>query len=213
MKKFLPILIIVFFILVWSFRTSIISVYLSKKLQLPISIERLSFSKGKISFVNFRIKNLKKQKEKYAFTSKNIDILYSWDNLKKSPSLIDAINMKDNFLNIECNNPICTSNNWTDLLEKVKKKDSKEIIIKKISVQNLSINIYGMGLIPGAKKEMNIPYLSYNNISSKEGFPIEELIISIFRSSNLMDFIKEILNKSNALEKFFKKMDILGEGS
>ncbi|KPK32536.1 MAG: hypothetical protein AMS24_03975 [Chlamydiae bacterium SM23_39] len=194
MKKVIFILIIIGIFSLWYMKTPIISLYLSKKLNLPISIQNISFSKSHIKIENFRIRNPKGHNQKVAFSSKKIEVFYGWDKLKKTPAIIDRIEMLDNFLNIECKNPLCSSNNWTEIMKdsrKKEKKEKKEVLVKLIRMNNLFVDIQKMGVVGGEKK-ITLENIEFKDVSSKEGFPIKELIAIIFKKAKVFDFIKSI---------------------
>jgi hypothetical protein len=211
MKKIIGFLLLVIFVglfSVWLFRAPILSFYLSNKLKVPVSVGSISVSRTSMKIKNFKIKNPTGFKEKIAFSAKEINVFYKWADLSKDPVVIDKININDNQLNIFCTNPVCTSNNWTEIVKRSQKKEEKkekEVIVNVLTLDNLNITINDMGLIPGAKKEKNIPHLEFTKVSSKKGFPTNELIAAIFESSGLSDFVDEILKNKSFIKKLIEK--------
>ena len=209
MKKLVFILVIFAVFALWYMKAPIVSVYLSNKLKVPISIKKIDFSRTHTVLQNFKVKNPRRQRNKVAFFSRNIDIFYSWKELKDTPAIIDNIEISDALLNVECKNPTCKSNNWTEIISNIPKRENgKEFIIKKLKIDKLKVEIYSMGMIPGSRKEINVSNIELYNIKSSEGFPTKELVAAIFKDANILDFIKEILIKQNVLEKIFQ---LLGE--
>jgi hypothetical protein len=49
-----------------------------------------------------------------------------------------------------------------------------------------------MGFLTKSQKR-TIDRMEFTNVSSKEGFPVRELISQIFGKANLMDYIKNII--------------------
>jgi hypothetical protein len=218
MKKFfVSILLIVLIALmaIWFFKAPVMSIYLSKLLKCKISISNVEMSKSHMKIDNLEILNPVGFKPLPAFASKEIDISYDWKKLKGQPSYIEKIELNDNYLRIECVNPRCSENNWTKIIKnigerKVKEKDG-EVIIKKISLKGLNVDIQGMEIPLGIKKNTHIDYLEFNNVSSKVGFPIDELILAIFKEAGLFDFIKEMINPRKIFDNYFKPINPFGE--
>jgi hypothetical protein len=212
MKKIIGFLLLVVFVglfSIWLFRAPILSFYLSNKLKVPVSVGSISVSKTSMKIKNFKIKNPTGFKGKIAFSAREINVFYDWPKLSKDPVVIDKININDNQLNIFCTNPVCSSNNWTEIIKRSQKKEEKkekEVIINVLTLDNLNVTINDMGLIPGAKKEKKIAHLEFTKVSSKKGFPTNELIAAVFESSNLSDFVDEILKNKGFIKKLMDKL-------
>jgi len=195
--------------LFWIIKTPLISSYLSNKLKTNVTLSKVSFSFKRMHIDNFKLKNTRKTKTKYAFIAKTIEINYAFPKLLSSPTVIDDILISNINLNIDCYNPLCTSNNWTEIVNNIRKKEEKtkvvkkEIIIKKLILKNMIVQISGFGL-DLKEKTVQIPRLEFKNISNKTGFPTEQLIAAIFKSAGLQNYLKEILEPKKALENIFK---------
>lgn len=214
MKKFkgwlIFIFILIFLVVVfWVIKTPIVASYLSSKLKTEVTISNVVFSKNQILINDFKIKNPKKAKSKYAFEVKDIEIDFSFSKLRKKPSIIDNVVLKDIVLNIECSNPLCIKNNWTELVNNMneidkKQKKEKEVIVKNLSLQDMQVNITGMGLDFGKTTKTHISSLNFNNVSSKKGFPTQKLIAAIFRSSNMQKYLKGVVEDIEFIDQVFK---------
>jgi len=195
MKKFKGwfialVIIILVIVVLWIIKTPLTASYLSNKLKTDVSISNMSVSSNLIQIKNFRLKNPRRSKNRYAFVAQSIEIRYSFSKLFNSPSLIDSILVKDVNLNIECANPLCTKNNWTTLVGNISDKEKrsaskKEYIIKELELNNMDVEILGMGLDFTRKKQSHIASIKFYNINSKTGFPTQQLIAAIFRSAGL----------------------------
>ena len=208
-KKWLYPLIAVlsFIILLLLIKNPILGAYISSKIKTAGSYSSISVGSKIIEIDNFRVKNLSGFKNKYALVTKKVQVKYSLTNLFKDPANIDSIDMRDLDLTIECKNPLCTKNNWTEIINNISKNEEKisnKVIIDQLNVTNLNVTISGMGLDSTKKKIINIPYIQFKNISSKKGFPTQQLISIIFRSANLQDYLKGILENNSIIEDFFK---------
>ncbi len=220
MKKYSPWFIALFAIIVivvalWVIKTPIIASYLSNKLKTDVSISNIAISTKKMTIKNFRIKNPRGSKNKYAFTAKNVDVNYSFSKLMSAPSIVDSILVQDINLDIECSNPLCTKNNWTSLIDNINAKEKKsvskkEVILKTLSLKNMDVAITGLGLNFNKTKNTNVPSIEFSNISNKTGFPTQELIAAIFKSAGLTDYLKGILENQDFWEGVIKGFKEIG---
>ena len=211
-------IIILIIIVLWVIKTPIAASYLSAKLKTDVSISNIGFSSNRIMLNNFSIKNPKKMKSKYAFIAKKIEINYSFSKFFSSPSIVDSILVKDINLNIECENPLCTKNNWTSLVVKVndeeqKKRSKNELIIKKLVMSNMDVQIAGLGFPVTKTKKTNIAHIEFNNVSSKKGFPTQQLIAAIFRSAGLKDYLKGFLDTKGMIENIIQTFKGISDNS
>lgn len=190
--------------------------YLSKKLKTEVTLSSIDFSKSHLKIQDFAIKNLG-GKEKKAFSSQSIDVKYYWNDLTRNPSQIESVELNKSYLLIECKNNLCTKNNWTKIIKNISKREvlareKREVIIKKIVMRDLTVDVRGMGITPLAvTKKVNIPYIEFKDVNSKDGFPTQELIAAIFKKVGLMDYIKGVFNKNGIIDKFFNFPKLFGE--
>ncbi|MBN2478737.1 MAG: hypothetical protein JXA94_00760 [Parachlamydiales bacterium] len=204
----LPVIIVVALILfLWIIKAPIMSAYLSSKLKANGSFSSVKLSSSKMTIGGLKIFNPRGSKNKYALTTKQIIVNYSLKKLFSSPSIIDSIVVEDSQLNIECSNPLCTQNNWTIIAKNISKmekskKEGKEVIVSTLTLQNLDVEVMGLGLDFTKKKNIHKSNLTFKNISSKQGFPTQQLIKAIFKSADLQDYLKGILDLPKVLEKF-----------
>lgn len=215
MKK---VVIFILFVLVvvlalWTMKASIMSTYLSKILKTPVSIGSIDFSKSQITIKDLKIKNPSGFKEFTAYSCKEVIISFDLKKIKNDPSIIDRIDMNDNYLYIDCQNALCTDNNWTKIMKNISDRELKgqerEVVISSLTMNDLKVNIQGVGLIPGSK-DVNIDHIEFTNVSSKEGFPTEQLIIAIFQEAKLFDYIKGIIEGNKIFDKYFKSFNPFG---
>lgn len=210
MKKFWTIFFLILLLVagLWIFKAPIISNYLSKKMKIGVTIDKIAISKNSATFSKLQILNPKEYKSSVAFSSDEVMIDYVLSEIKAKPTTIDKITLKDNVLNIECNNPICTANNWSKILSLVtEKKSSQEYQIKSLVLENLHVEI--SGLINGSKS-VDIAKMEFNDINSKEGFPTDLLIVEIFKKANLMNYIQDTLKNLKIFDKYFSPFKIFG---
>lgn len=202
-KWIVSVLVIIFIILfLWVLKNSIATVYLTKKLKTTASFSNVSISSNKMILSNFKIINPNRTNSKYAFVAERIQVNYSLSKLMTSPSIVDNILIENVKLNIDCDDPVCNTNNWTIILNKVNeeeaKKSNREIIVSSMIVKNMDVQINGAGLnllnsTSSGTKNAHIDSIEFKNISSKKGFPTQQLAQAIFRSSGLQDYLKGLM--------------------
>ncbi len=199
------IIIVAAIVFLWIIKTPIMSSYLSHKLKTKVGISSISIRPSRMVIKNFKIKNPRGNKSKYAFGAKKIEANYSFSKLFSSPSIVDRILVKDITLNIECKNPLCTRNNWTGILNAVhqkeqKKKGKNEVIISVLEFDNLDASVYGLGF--KRTKNAHLDNIVFKNVNSRDGFPTQQLISALFRSAGLRDYLKGVVDPRGMLEKF-----------
>lgn len=214
------------------------SSYLSKKLGVEVSMLGVKLRPSYLKISHFKISNPRGAKKPVAFSAETILTEYVWKNLMGNPSIIDRIEMDNVFLEVEIYNTKGKQNNWTIITKNLKEKEGKEetneksnegkgrkksklkvkegreVIIRKLEINNLDVEISGLGLagkLGNVPKKKHLDHLEFYNISSKEGFPTKELIQKIFGSSGLDDLLKGIFKPEGLIENL-KNFKLFGEG-
>lgn len=213
MKKFKALFIVLFsiillIIILWVIKTPIIASYLSSKLKTEVSISSIAISSKKMIIKNFRLKNPPKMKNRYAFEAKKIEVNASFFKFFSSPLVIDSIIVDGINLDIECSNPLCTRNNWTSIIDTInsrqKKASEKEVLIKSLIFNDMDVEILGLGLDFTKTKKSHVKEIKFSNVSSKTGFPTQQLIAAIFRSAGLKEYLQGIIEQKNFWENVIK---------
>ena len=209
------VIVIVAMAAIWIFKGPIIATYLSSKLKVAVSLKSINITKSHMHISNFTIKNPWGYSSSYAFRGNNIDVNYNWSQLTNNPSYIDDIQIEGIYLNVDCNNVTCSKNNWTDILSKFEKKKQKasarEVIIRNLTLRNMTVEVFGMGLDSNSKNIIHIDSMHFSNISSKKGFPTDELIYEIFKRAGLNQYIQDILKATKHLQDFLTPFFSEGE--
>lgn len=194
-------------VLAWIFKAPFLSYYLSKKLKVPVSLHSLKFSKGQMVISDLEIKNPLKYQERTAFKAVKIVARYKKENL---PGKIDSVEVTDALMNINCKNPLCTKNNWTDIIDGISQKEEKKpkqkVEIRRLYFNALTIDAEDVKLFPGKKDRLVLRNLEFTNLSNETGFPMQQLIAAIFRSAGLKDILKDILQKPSVFEDVIKSI-------
>ncbi len=207
MKKYISIIVIIIvaFVALWFIKTPILAGYLSSKLQTKVTIGDIYITPSHITIKNFKIRN-PSGFNGYAFRTRTIRVDYSMKRFFSSPSIIDRILVDDINLDIECTNPLCSKNNWTEIMGNVSKKESKksssvEVIVKAFVMKDLKVEISGIGLL-GKKETRKLSHIEFNDINSQDGFPTQQLISAIFRSAGLKEYLQGIIDPGGILKTF-----------
>jgi hypothetical protein len=210
--------LIILSIVFWVFKNPIISSYLSKKMGMNVSIRGLSIGSNRISIDGVDIKNPKDgYKQENALEASMIEVQYKIDNLLSKNSSVDLISIDKFILRIECNGPVCIKNNWSDLLSRVPEKEEKAgegVTINKLLIKDLYVTVQGVGLKTMKPQRLHISQVELNNINSKKGFPIQQIMLLIFKSAGLQNYLKTIFDKENMIKDFlppYKNLGIDGE--
>jgi hypothetical protein len=177
----LGIFLIVTPVLCYFFSTTIITSYLEKSLNIPVSVKKIEFSKHAIFVDNLVLGNPPSSYTKEALNIKKIQIFSFWKDFFKPDLVIDDIQLDNTNLSVEFYNSSGTKNNW----DKITKKNvdpassQKHYLIKHLVINNLSVTVvYKNGTI---KTFPTIKQIEFFNISDKSGFPIEEIQKAIFQ--------------------------------
>lgn len=198
-------IIIVLVVIAFIFKTNIAASYLSSKLKTKVSIDKMSVSSTRLSISGFNIKNPTKGL-KNAFSAKELDVQYTFKALKEDPAVVEEIYIDNAYLGVVCANALCSNNNWTEIMHSMeKKKTSKKnnnFLIKRLIIRDLDVEIIGLGLKPNSKDKLHFSHMEFNNISSEEGFPTQQLVLEIFKSAGLNNYLKGFLEGKTGIEKF-----------
>lgn len=205
--KIIVLLILGALVFLWLIKAPIMSSYLSDKMRVPVSIGKISMWPSQTTMKDFRIKNPHGFKTKTAFEVTKTLVQYQFSQLFGNPSVIDLIELDDIYLSVEFSNPLGTQNNWTAIganMVKKERKTNQQVLIHKLVLNNLTVDIRGLGLV-GAPQTKRIARLEFNEINSQDGFPTQELIKAIFGGAGIQQYIQNLLNPQNLLPDAVKQ--------
>lgn len=211
--KFILLIFAAAVLFLWLIKAPVMSWYLTEKIKVPVSIGRISIWPSETTIHRFRVANPHGFKNRTALEAKVSKIDYQFSKLMGPVSEIDQIEIDDIFLSIDCSNPLCTSNNWTAIGDKMAKKEEKErnhrVVVHKLVLSNLNVHIHGLG-IGQPPQTKRIARLEFHEIDSDKGFPTQKLIRAIFRGLGLEQYLKNAFNPQNAIKQFLPKL--FGDG-
>lgn len=202
----IPLIVLGSVLALWILKPLILSQYLTSRLEVRTLVGSIQIGKSETSIGDFKIKNPLGYKTRNAFRAAKATIQYNYKKLFSNPSEIDLIDLEDVFLSIEFDNPLGTKNNWTNILEKIPSHSrmDKELIIHKLVVNDLKIEIRGLGL--SGRQTKVVSHIELDEINSQDGFPTKELIIKIFGVAGIEQYIQDLLNPTNTLKKLFNPL-------
>lgn len=200
----------------WIIKAEVASSYLTDKLKVRVYMMGIKIRPTYMHISHFRISNPLESKERTAFSAKTINVNYQFNKLIGDPSVINLIEINNAFLEVELYNPLGTKSNWTKITAGLAKDKTKnrEVIIQKLVINNLDIEIRGLGLtgMMGRVQNKHVDHLEFNNINSKTGFPTKELIREIFGSSGLQDYLKSLFSPQDFLQDALSPFKLFGNG-
>lgn len=211
--------IIIFAVVAWFRLPAIAAHILSSKLGVAVHIEDIDITKENISIDEFEISNPIGSKLPKAFFSKLISIDAPLGNYLDNDVIVDQIAVDNIYVSLEFSSSGSPDGNWTRIMNNLKegeapksekKKGGKTVLIKRLVLTDLKIDLVQNG------KVRNLPQidrLTFTDISSEGGFPINqiinavltEMLFSIFKENNLQNMLENVLQLPEVPLKGLKK--------
>ncbi|MGE5196586.1 MAG: hypothetical protein ACM3JI_04590 [Anaerolineae bacterium] len=171
-------------IIVWIGLPQIISKRLSEKLKVEVSIGDFSLRPKEILIKNLKIANTPKAILPTAFSADLIRIESPLWHYLHSSIVIDEIVIDHVYLALEFHSYKMRHGNWTTLMRNLntspeKFKRSQKVLIKKLIITNLSVEVAYELEGKEVKKLPFIPTLEFDNITSEEGIPTDQIMKSV----------------------------------
>lgn len=192
------ILAIVAAFVLWMNRASCVAEYLSRHLHVPVTLQSLTLSKTEANLTQLWIGNPKQSQTSTAFTTEQVSVLSTVDQVLANPLVIDEIDISNIFVGIEYYPDGHT--NWGIILggEKQDTKPGRDYLIRTLVLTNLTIVVTQAN---GQRKQYpTLARMEFHNISSDTGFPISEIEKAIFNQ-----MMKDLLKQLN-LQDLFKQI-------
>jgi hypothetical protein len=179
--------------LAWMNRTALAAHFLSRQLHVPVSLHSLELSSTEADLIQLWVGNPAQFKTATAFAAQEIAIVSTPSQILGNPLVIDEIVIADIFVGIEYHEG--GESNWDRILHHSSSShsnSSKDYLIRTLVLTNLTVEVtQADGRV---KRYPTIPRMEFHNISSKTGFPIEEIEKAIF---HLM--LQNLMQKFNFL--------------
>lgn len=174
---------------------------ISKTTQTPVTINAVKFHQQAFTIQNLVIGNPKEAYIPTAFRAESVEVDVPYKEFFKSQVTIDEIKMDNVFIDIEFYTEDKMEGNWQALIENMAapQKSSKEkqlTQVKKLVLTNIHVTLI---LSDGRIHRLSpIPELVFNDITTKEGIPLEgvseiiarKMVYSILKEDGLNLIIK-----------------------
>ena len=199
----IPVILILSLILLWVVKPIFLSSFLTSRLGVRVVVGSIGIGTSKTTIGDFKIKNPMGYKTSNAFKADKTVITYGLKRLFGKVNEIDRIEISDIYLSVEFDNPLGTKNNWTKIVEKLPKhvRREKQFVIHKLVLNNLTVQIRGLGLSDTQTKQVSSVVL--DEINSDDGFPTRELIRQIFGEVGIQQYLQDLINPANTIRKLF----------
>ena len=184
----------------WNYIPYWISSSLSKKIGVDVSISYINLTPFSIKIYDLEVENPSKFQLKKALEVAKIETQTPATTFFKDEITIDKIALTNAYLGLEIESPTNTKGNWTYLIDQLNSsikssstgEGKKKFFIKKLTVDNLNIDLLVKSQGGKIKKIKPIAHMEFNNISSEGEFPVGQLT-SIIMSS----ILKEVFSPEN----------------
>lgn len=210
MKKFLlgaALLILILLgaiVYLWGARTTVVAHFLSRQLNVPVTIRQLEIGARRAEIDRLWIGNPSGSRTSTSFSSELMTIDSTLNQILGNPLIIDEIDIADIFVGIEFYDASGKDNNWSRILDvdHIKKNQgSKDYLIRRLVLTNLTVQVTKAD--GSVKRYPTIPRMEFHNISSETGFPISEIEKAIF------DLVMKDLFRKLQLDQLLRTIDPL----
>lgn len=157
----------------------ILETIISRKMEVPVTIQRVQFNKGFFQIENFQMENPNEAELPTALKVETIRVDSPYRQYFEDPIVIDQIHLDTVYVNIEIYNKDQTEGNWHTIMNHMEKEHSSPLsverstLIKKLILTNIQIDLI---LADGKVRHLSpIKRLEFDNIDSEKGIPIEEI--------------------------------------
>ncbi len=212
--KFVSLIVVASLIFLWLIKASVMSIYLTDKVGVPVTMRTISMWPKETTMHHFRIDNPPGFKALSALVVKKTTISYQFSSLIGNPSEINEILLDGVDLNIEIRSSKGSDNNWTAIGAQMpkSKKPSKAVIIHKLIIRNMTVETQGKGAKAlGVAGKQHFDQMEFNEINSAQGFPTKELVTEIFKNAGLLKYLENFLNPTERIKEALNPFKIFGK--
>ena len=221
----------------WSRAPDMLATHLSKELGVAVEIEDIEVGFSHFTINNFEIANIAEGILDKAFSVETLDIEAPLSNYFNPKVVIEKVQLDNVYLGLEFDSATSTQGNWTRIMSNLDKGASEDVppsrrkrkseksaqhssaetpgrsvFIKELIINTISVDllyVQGGGRI---KKLPMIKQIVLKNISSEEGFPIDQLMNSVlgqmlkevFIRQNLQNMLDTLLDQQSQLNDYIR---------
>lgn len=210
----------------WSRVPDIAANNLSKKLKVPVQIDSVGISWGKIDAKKIQIGNPHGSILARAFACDEIDILAPFTRYLNKNIVVDEIDLQNVYLGLEFDSASGTTGNWTRIMgnlqrsmaessgapEQSKSKKGKQatqaaapssgrsVLIHRIVLTNIDVDVVYRKEGGKVKRLPRIPRMELTEVSSEGGVPTDQIVNSVLGQMLKQVFIQQ--NLKNMIQDF-----------
>lgn len=187
----------------WRKIPQIISSEMAQRTNVAVRLDTLRATPWTLTIKGFEIGNPKGFHLKKAFSMKKATVYAPLINYLKTRVIIPELVLNDIYLGLEFNNPTDRNGNWTVIINNVNQSVNKDIqddpipnpkstFIKRVEANNINVEIAYKNKPGVIKKIPTVEQVILNNIDTKEGAPIRQIMSSV-----LGELIKSVVAKEH----------------
>lgn len=146
--KLLLLLIAGGIVFLWLIKAPILGWYLTKLMQVEVSVGSISIWPSETTIRHFSIHNPPEFVDRKALTVKHIQASYQFDKVRNTPHEIEVLQLDSAYFFIDCANQTCSENNWSEIANSIPESHGNGgVIIHKTIITDLTVEFKGGGLL------------------------------------------------------------------
>jgi hypothetical protein len=189
-----------------------LSVLLTEKLKVPVSIEEISLSFRTVQADAIVIGNPRGSILPKAFSAQTTRLHAPLTEYLQDTIVIDTLTIDTIYLGLEFDSPTSTKGNWTVIMGNLqsstrsspKEEKPKSVLIKQVILTNISTEVVYKQDGGNVQKLPLIDRMELTNVSSQGGVPLDQLmnsvlgqmLQSVFVRENLKNMMNDILEQN-----------------
>jgi hypothetical protein len=194
-------------VFLWLVKAPIMSLYLSEKMGVSVSLKWIGFLPSQTRMHGFRVKNPKGYHQATALSAKQVICSYQLKELFGIPTHYREIQMDGVHINIDFLSAKHSSNNWARLGKKIRKGEGP-VVIDRVVVNDLILEIEEIPGVSSAGKH-HFDRLEFDKIDSRKGFPTATLVKMILDQGGAGEFVEGIVEPETEIPKLLSPIPIL----
>lgn len=196
----------------WLIKASAMAIYISDKMNIPVTIRWITVWPSETLLHGFRIANPPRFHKVSALQAKRIQITYHPQQILATPAEIEEVVFDKVTLNIELPTLAKADNNWTAIGARMQKSGKgKGVIVHKLILRDLTVETLGKGAQAlGIAGVQHFDQIEIDQIDSRQGFPTKELIQQIFEKVGLLNYLEKFINPSERIKNTLNLFDLFG---
>ncbi len=201
----------------WTRLPSLLSNHLSSALGVEVEVKRTQVGWKRITIEGIAISNPTKTIQGKALTIDQLSIAAPFFSYFKKNILIEQIDLKGIYIDLEFDSASTTSGNWTRIMQKAKSKtsipSSRTVLIKKLVLSEIDVDVFYKKEQSRVERLPTIAQIVLTNVSSEGGVPLDQImnsvlgqmLKSVFVQQNLKNMLQGLLDSpENSVNKLLR---------